>query len=249
MHLFVSRGPNDAWRLLDRKTPNVPQKQFQFEADGDGEFWFATRTIDALGQSHPAGAIESQLKVYVDTTKPRVTFQADADADGRVDVTLSIHDATKLKDIKLRYVTDNLKQWVNVDLGQLSADGRLQFLPADTWKQLSIQLVVTDTPGNQSVVNQLLRRPRLAEADASRFAAVPSRTSTDAMALPYRLGPNDPIPAHPVSNPVIKLDRHQPRPVSNVTTAHGYARRVAIARDHVRSTGSAERKHRCQIRT
>ena len=96
------------------------------------------------------------------------------------------------------------------------------FLPSDPWKQLSIQLVVTDTPGNQSVVNQLLRRPRLAENDTSRFALAPSRTSTDVMPLPYRISPNDPLSAHPVSNPVIKLDRHQPRPVSNVTTAHGY---------------------------
>ena len=226
VHLFVSRGPDDPWKLLDRKKPNVPEKQFQFEADGDGEFWFATRTVDTMGRSHPSGQIESQLKVYVDTTKPQVALQADADADGRVDVTLSIQDATKLKDMQLRYVTDAVKQWVQIDLSQLSADGRLQFHPKNSWKQLSIQLVVIDTPGNQSVVNQLLRRPRLADANTNRLAAAPSRSSTEAMALPYRIGPDDALTAHPVSNPVIKLDRHQPRPVSNVTTAQGYAPQV-----------------------
>lgn len=225
VHLFVARGPNQDWQLLDRKSPDSPQKQFQFQADSDGEFWFATRTIDTLGRSHPDGEIESQLKVYVDTTKPQVNLHADADADGHVDVNLSVQDATQLKELQLRYVTDTTKTWVNVDLGDLSADGRLQFVPsdADSWKQLSVQLVVTDTPGNRSVVNQLLRRPRLAEADTNRYAASQERGGIEARALPYRIDSSDQTSAYTVSNPVIQLDRHRVRPPSEVTTAHGYA--------------------------
>lgn len=86
VRLFGSRGDSsgapDQWQLLDRKRPDIAVKEFQFIANEDGEFWFATRTIDAQGRSHPNGTIEPQLKVFVDTTKPFVTFNAEADASG-----------------------------------------------------------------------------------------------------------------------------------------------------------------------
>ncbi len=222
VHLFVSRGPDDAWRLLDRRRPGEATKQFQFEAQQDGEFWFATRTIDALGRAHPPGKIESQLKVYVDTTKPRVTMHADADADGRVDLTISVQDATEVKQMRLRYVTDEMKQWAEVDMRQLSADGKLQFLPTEIWKQMSLQLLVTDTPGNQSVVNQLIRRPRLAELEGNRYAAESGRSPTEASTTPFRIDSTKPLTAQTVSNPVIRLDRHQSPAPSNVQVADGY---------------------------
>lgn len=223
VHLFVSSGPEDGWRLLDRRSPDLPQRQFQFEADRDGEFWFATRTLDSLGRLHPTGEIESQLRVYVDTTKPRATMLADADADGQIDVTVSIHDATTVRETKLRYVTDLNKDWVDVDMRNLSPEGKLQFSTSEPWKQLSIQLIVTDTPGNQSVVNQLLRRPRFAESLNRRYAGLAGKGSTEATALPYRIDASDRLAALAVSNPVIQLDRHQTPPPSNVTSANGYA--------------------------
>ena len=177
VHLFVSRGDSsgapDQWKLLDRKRPDIAVKEFQFIADEDGEFWFATRTIDAQGRPHPNGTIEPQLKVFVDTTKPFVSFNADADASGRVDATMQINDATPLKNIQLRYVTDSVNQWQTVDVRQLPPDGSLHFTPSDPWKQLSLQFVATDTPGNQSVVSQLLQRPRLAASIGSRYTSAP----------------------------------------------------------------------------
>ncbi len=86
-----------------------------------------------------------------------------------------------------------VKQWVKSIWDNSPPTAGFNSTRRDPWKQLSIQLVVIDTPGNQSVVNQLLRRPRLAEADTNRLAAAPSRSSTEAMALPYRIGPDDAI--------------------------------------------------------
>ena len=84
---------------MERKRPDAAVKEFQFIAEEDGEYWFATRTIDAQGNSHPTGIIEPQLKVFVDTTKPIVAFTADADASGRIDATMQINDATPLKNV------------------------------------------------------------------------------------------------------------------------------------------------------
>ena len=240
VHLFVSRGPDDAWQLLDRKRPGEAGKQFQFEANQDGEFWFATRTIDALGRAHPPGKIESQLKVYVDTTKPRVTMLADADADGRVDLSIRVQDATKVKEMRLRYVTDEMKQWAEVDMRQLSDDGKLQFLPTEIWKQMSLQLLVTDTPGNQSVVNQLIRRPRLAELDSNRYAAELNRRPTEAKAMPFRMDSANPLTAQVVSNPVIQLDRHQTPAPSHVRPADGYVHQMS---PHWPAASSAATNH------
>jgi hypothetical protein len=229
VHLFVSRGDSsgapDQWTLLDRKRPDIAVKEFQFIADEDGEFWFATRTIDAQGHPHPNGTIEPQLKVFVDTTKPFVTFNADADASGRVDATMRINDATPLKNIQLRYVTDNVNQWQTVDVRQLPPDGSLHFTPPDPWKQLSLQFVATDTPGNQSVVSQLLQRPRLASIEG-RYASAPIGESIgesiEALPMPYRMKSSEQVRAMAVAGPVIQLDRKKPHRSPNHVVAGGY---------------------------
>ena len=227
VHLFVSRGDSsgapDEWKLLDRKRPDVAVKAFQFTAEQDGEFWFATRTIDSQGRPHPNTKIEPQLKVFVDTTKPFVKFNADADASGRVDATLRINDATPLKNVQLRYVTDNVNQWQTVDIRQLPPDGSLHFIPNDPWKQLSLQFVVTDTPGNQSVVSQLLLRPRLAEAMGSRYASAPIGDSIEARPTPYRNEASQQVDAMNVASPVIQLDRNKRQPSPSLAVAGGYA--------------------------
>jgi hypothetical protein len=222
VHLFVAHGPGQAWQLLDRKSPGDPVKQFQFTAEADGEFWFATRTIDAQGRPHPESPIAAQLKVYVDTTKPSVVLDAEADVTGRVDAVLVIQDATPLKERQFRYATDHLTLWQTVDIEQLPPDGKLQFTPVDEWQQLSIQLVTTDTPGNQSVVTRLLRRPRLAEAQ-SRFAANARIDAVEVHPAPYRVGTGEGVDARTVADPVIQLDRHKQPPLPNLMRAHGYA--------------------------
>ena len=59
----------------------------------DGVFWFATRTMDARGQAHPAGPVKAQLKVFVDTGKPDLSLNADADGSGNVEAVLAVNDA------------------------------------------------------------------------------------------------------------------------------------------------------------
>lgn len=239
VHLYVSQGSGDQWKLLDRKSPDISTKQFDFNAESDGELWFATRTIDSNGEPHPTGKIEPQLKVFVDTTEPSVVIDADADASGRVSAVLKVSDATPLKKIQLRYATDEVRQWRSVDVGALPADGSLDFLPTEVWDQLSLQLVATDTAGNQSVVTKLLRRPRMAEGTSSRFASTPfSSGPVVATPVPYRSNEFDVPPAdapteaaadsyHP-ANPVIKLDRKKPLPPDNRIAANGYVQATPI---------------------
>ena len=211
VRLFVSRGPGETWELFDQKKPTAKLKQFQYKADGDGEYWFATRTMDASGQAHPAGAISPQLKVYVDTTKPVIDLDVNADDQGRVHAALSVKDATPLKIVQLRYASDTVKTWQNLESAQLAAGGEIQFAPDEDWKLLSLQLVVSDTPGNQTVINQMIRRPRVATSHSNRFAANQGSDPLAARALPYRLDGEQRVTAEPVSGPGAPLLAPLPR--------------------------------------
>ena len=65
VQLFVSRGPGNQWKLIDRKLST--EEEFAFEATGDGLYWFATRTTNDVGntgtdRSPISEAISPQLK-------------------------------------------------------------------------------------------------------------------------------------------------------------------------------------------
>ncbi len=211
VQLFGARGPNTEWKRLDGKPAAASVKEFRFTGDADGEFWFATRTIDAKGRPHPAGPIKAQLKVYVDTGKPQVDLNADADNSGRVEVQVAIDDVTPLN-LRLRYVTDAVNQWREVTVGKVPPDGRISFTPPESWEQLSLQLIATDSAKNRAVVSKLIKRPRLAESVPSRFAS--NRGGSSLMnSAQYRMGGHT-IGSDPyhVTDPVIHLDRKQPGP-------------------------------------
>ena len=63
-------------------------------------------------------------------------------------------DATPLKLVQLRYATDMLKSWQAVEVSQKTSSEEIQFDPEQGWKLLSLQLVVSDAAGNQTVINQ-----------------------------------------------------------------------------------------------
>ncbi len=225
IQLFTSRGQSMPWKQIDEKSPHAGVTEFQFSSDDDGEFWFATRTIDAVGQQHPGGPIRAELKVFVDTTKPHIVLDADADSSGRVATVVAIDDSTPLA-IQLRYVTDSVKTWQSVDVGQLPADGKLSFTPQESWEQLSLQLIATDAANNQSVVSRLIQRPRMADTTTSRFASTQAADSVDASSAEYRVD-SDGVRSRTVANPVIKLDRSTT--TSNDAAANRYAANAPIS--------------------
>ncbi len=201
VRLFVSRGQGNDWKLTDQIKPDAVSKQFQFQAEDDGEYWFATRTIDAAGQAHPSGEITPQLKVFVDTTKPAIALEAEADDQGRIYAALNMDDATPLKLVQLRYATDMLKSWQAVEVSKKANSREFQFDPKQGWKLLSLQLVVSDAAGNQAVINQRVRRPRVANGNANRFASKPASETIAAKSLPYRMDGELGVSAETVSGP------------------------------------------------
>ena len=198
VRLYVSRGTND-WKMVSHQSPDVPVPQFEFAAEGDGEYWFATRTIDADGKPHPDTAIKPQLKVFVDTSKPMVDLVVDASAEGRVNTRLMIRDSTPVQKVIARYVTDRGKTWRDLDADLLTRDSGHRFFPDEGWNELSMQIVATDQAGNQAIVERLIERPRIADLPTHRFS--------QQRAIPLPTNDLWSTPATAVADPVIQLDR------------------------------------------
>jgi hypothetical protein len=63
LHVSTDRGTH--WQLYARAMPS--QQHFLFRAGGDGEYWFAIRTVDRSGQARPEAIADPGLRVLVDT--------------------------------------------------------------------------------------------------------------------------------------------------------------------------------------
>jgi hypothetical protein len=95
IHLYVSEDQGRTWVYRATAEPARGHRYFEFRADREGWYWFATQTEDAARQTYPArveaGAPPS-LKVCVDTAKPRVTLQGIAAPAGQAGVSWVIQD-------------------------------------------------------------------------------------------------------------------------------------------------------------
>jgi hypothetical protein len=83
--LLVSKDHGTTWQKISEAKPHV--KSFNYRAEGDGEYWFAIRTLDRQGHPWPEGAYQPELRVIVDTTMPRIeALRAQIRTDGAVDI-------------------------------------------------------------------------------------------------------------------------------------------------------------------
>ena len=83
--LLVSKDHGGTWQKISEAKPHV--KSFNYRAEGEGEYWFAVRTLDYQGRAWPAGEYHPELRVIVDTTMPRIELlQANLLSDGSVDI-------------------------------------------------------------------------------------------------------------------------------------------------------------------
>jgi hypothetical protein len=163
----ATEGNTTKWNWIEAKrSGDSKSQQFEYTADADGEYWFATWTTPATSASARrkpiAGEIQPQRKIFVDTTQPSIQLSADCDGDGKVSVVAKVTDVTPIGDMVFRYVTDQMQDWTNLDPDQLAGGKVADFSPPGDWQKLSIQLIATDKAGNRGVANQMVSRPRIA---------------------------------------------------------------------------------------
>ena len=91
--LYVKSAPSEPW--ICRQSVLSTQKGFDFQAAEDGEYWFATATIDRTGKLSPADTshLTPVMTVVVDTVPPDVTMQTLPPSPKGVLVAFKVNDA------------------------------------------------------------------------------------------------------------------------------------------------------------
>lgn len=204
VQLLVSRDQGQRWEPY--ATQPASGKNFAFHTDQDGLYWFATRTVDASGQTDAIATLQPQLIVNVDTTSPHVNLEAWFDDQGRVQFQLNCTDQSPALDaFEVLYGSDSSRQWVSVHpvVGQrdpAAADryhAAGQFQPPESLQQVTVRATVTDAAGNVTTVATEASRPRVAANDF-RLAGSKGQLPTTAISGAAA----GPPPAQPAAPPI-----------------------------------------------
>lgn len=169
VQLHVSRDGGQTWQVSASQPATA--KQFLFTAPEDGDYWFATRTVDKSGQVYPSGAVSPQLAVRVDTAVPEIEWETEVSAEGVISVSIWYVDKTPIgESIRLEYSIDGGRPWIPVtDLETRSTSASehgvvasARIAPSVAWRQVSLRALVSDQAGNKTLVTRDVDLPRVA---------------------------------------------------------------------------------------
>jgi hypothetical protein len=219
VHLYVSTDQGTTWQLAARQAPTA--RQFTFRSRGDGEYWFASRTLDA-GQPPSAQApLRAELRVVVDTVPPQIEFVARPGSQGEVISSWAIADQNLLaSSLKLEYQESAGAPWQpvatsrpNDEAVRTNYQGQLTWQPNTQSPVITVRAEVRDRAGNLAVVNRRLllpapelpsgaAGPQLAATTADPFAR-PGAASEGAVPWPSdnSMAPSVPVTGTPPAGP------------------------------------------------
>lgn len=162
VRVFVSWDQGKSWHFHDERRPE--EGRFRFQARQDGEYWFATQTIDRAGRSDNPQPKSPQLRLIIDTQKPQLLVQAHVDGSSNVSLGLSAADlSVNPASLKVEYqdASGTGGPWEAVDVsaktgaaGQLS--GQTTFHPNVSSRSINLRAEVADAAGNIAYFSQRL---------------------------------------------------------------------------------------------
>lgn len=180
--LFVSADSGRNWRLYGRQP--AAQSRFVFRANGDGDYWFASRTT-APGMPAPAAAsYRPELSVVVDTADPRLDLQAAVEPGGKVKIAWDATDQNLAPEtFKLEYQSGFSSSWrpipipsSNEGVVHTTLRGQTDWQPDKSDRIVNIRAVVQDKAENSSEMTRRLIIP-LTLANRSRDQRTMSASS------------------------------------------------------------------------
>jgi hypothetical protein len=161
--LYVSKDRGASWHKISEAKPQVTA--FNYRAEGDGEYWFAVRTIDHQGRAWPLGDYQPELRVIVDTMMPQFNgLTARRLDDGRIEIEWRAADPNlDPTSIQLEVQTDagawqtvppeSLAPPPNVHLSVAANPGhagRFTWQPAINNMIMAVRATVRDLAGNRA---------------------------------------------------------------------------------------------------
>ena len=159
--LYLSEDQGRNWKFYQSKPINADG--FSFKCDGEGEYWFAMKTLSRDRELIPAGnVVVPEMKIIVDSTNPELEFQVRSDRSGRAIANWRVEDSNlDLSTVQISYRTQNQNdsQWQTLDfkpaqspVGGIYVD-QIAWWPKTSSQNLEIRFDIADRAGNQ--VHQL----------------------------------------------------------------------------------------------
>lgn len=161
VHLYMSANQGATWEFLNRQPTRA--SEFPFQANGEGEYWFAIKTLDRNRRLLPLGDPQPELRIIVDTTLPKLEMTAAADPAGRIVCRWNASDLyLQPQTLKLQYKPtfaggpessdDTRWQSVTVNTPTYAPGGiyvdQLAFWPETNVQTLDVRIGITDQAGN-----------------------------------------------------------------------------------------------------
>ncbi|MCA9240346.1 MAG: hypothetical protein KDA37_09110 [Planctomycetales bacterium] len=189
-------------------------KSCMYRAPGDGEYWFAIRTMDDQGRSWPQGPRTAELKVVVDTELPTITIQsATLSSDGRLDVEATVSDPNiDPSSISVACQNPSTGIWAPLSLST----------PLTAGRQVSVRASAALPPGVGSVSVRVTARDSAGNpASAGRIAVAPAGVTRNIHSFPVSAHPGagvapppDPYTVSSAAAPLTSPPAWQPTPPS-----------------------------------
>ena len=187
VQLFVSTDQGATWQFYARRHPSAGH--FPFRAQGDGAFWFASRTVDQTLRPPDIKNLRPELYVIVDTVEPSFAFEATVGEGGEINSSWRISDPTLDPDsLKVQYQPRIGQAWKPVSAEQKQETpsagqlvGSMNWRPEGAGHTLNLKAEVADRAGNKAVVTRLLFLPTKDARRQSLVSAVPPADPFSAM--------------------------------------------------------------------
>jgi len=212
VQLYVSRDRGQSWNFHSRQPTTA--REFPFDSSGEGEYWFAIRTLDRDRQVHPTGKILPELKVMVDTVQPQLDFRIQTDAAGRIVCRWRADDdnidpaTTRLAFRPLVSPEDSANNWHSVPYKPVAGviDGvfsdQYAWWPEPRSLEVLVQLAISDTAGNTAIEERQIALPNTGPAAgqqqmATRGTDGPGSGLFEVSSTTRSPGPNETIASRP----------------------------------------------------
>jgi hypothetical protein len=230
VRVFVSWDQGKSWHFYDERKPQ--DGRFRFRPRQDGEFWFATQTIDRAGKPDSPEPRFPQLRLIVDTQRPQLLVQAQVDTGGNVNVGWNATDASlAAATLKIEYqdAAGSGGAWQPVEPQSAAspdvtqAKGQTVFHPAVASRSINLRAEIADAAGNIAYFSQRVSlNPPQASAGGLAQGPAPDQSATrwPASGAPPTTG--QPLVPNLTTNPFVgpgRLASAAPSPTSGSSSA------------------------------
>lgn len=187
VHLYTSANQGATWDFYNRQPTDATE--FPFQSNGEGEYWFAIKTLDRNRRLLPEGDPQPELRIIVDTTKPKLEMTAAADPAGRIICRWNASDTyLSPKSLQLLYKPTfagqapdaEPSQWQSVTVntptyapGGIYVD-QLAFWPETTVRALDVRIAIADEAGNVTSADRRLNVESPNWRHSTRATALPT---------------------------------------------------------------------------